>query len=778
MRSTAEHGSAVLSNRAGQTRIAAGVGWGVAVLGGAVLAVWLVAGGPLHPPGGRTAAMNPSTGLGFLMAGLSLALARPGSPSWRWARASSALALAVVLLGLLRIAEYLSLFAAGVDTWFASLAAVDAARARMGATTAVAFLLAGSGLVIFDRASTRAQFVANVSLLGTGGLGLVGLIAHAYGAPALHGRMAVGTAATFVVLSAAALAADPSRGLVALLRSDGPGGVAARRLLPAVAAALVAFGGLFVGLARSGRIDGEVAVALVVIAGLATLVAAVGAVSFTLDRAEIARRRVEQELRDSEARYRLFFDLVPLPTWVFDRETLSFLAVNEAAMSSYGYTRDEFLAMNLGDIRPAEDLQKLHRHVAAVDGESDSRGFWRHRKRDETVIDVEIIAAPVTFDERPARIVVARDVTEERRMTAALAASEERFRALAETATDAIVSADAHGDITYLNPAAERLFGLEAKGVAGRPITVLMPERFHEAHRRGLERFLRTGEARVIGRTVELEGRSADGREFPVELSLATWKEGDQRAFTAVLRDITRRKQAEEDLRRNAAELAAANAELDAFSYSVSHDLRAPLRSIDGFSQALLEDCADRLDETGRSHLGRVRAAAQRMAALIDDLLELARVSRSEMRRESVDLGAVARTILDELHRCDPERKVEVVIGEDLVAEGDPRLLHVALENLLGNAWKYTRPKEQACVELTREALDGAAVFRVRDNGVGFDMRYAENLFAPFQRLHRVDEFEGTGIGLATVRRIVRRHGGRIWAEAEVGRGAAFYFTL
>jgi len=374
--------------------------------------------------------------------------------------------------------------------------------------------------------------------------------------------------------------------------------------------------------------------------------------------------------------------------------------------------------------------------------------------------------------------VVARDVTEERGMTQRLQVSEQRFRSLAETAHDAIVTADARGEITYLNPAAETLFERTAESAFGRPVTVLMPERFQEPHRRGLQRYLGGGEAQVIGRTVELAGRTSAGREFPIELSLATWGDGEDAAFTAVIRDITVRKQNEEALRRYSTELEASNAELDSFSYSVSHDLRAPLRSIDGFSQALLEDCWERLDDEGRDYLGRVRAAAQRMAGLIDDLLNLARVSRAEMRREAVDLGAVARAVVEELRHREPERVVEVDIGGDLLAEGDPRLLRIAFDNLIGNAWKYTRPKQRAVVEIGCEAVDGADVFQVRDNGVGFEMAYAQKLFAPFQRLHRLTEFEGTGIGLATVQRIVRRHGGRIWAEAEVGRGAVFYFTL
>ncbi len=233
-----------------------------------------------------------------------------------------------------------------------------------------------------------------------------------------------------------------------------------------------------------------------------------------------------------------------------------------------------------------------------------------------------------------------------------------------------------------------------------------------------------------------------------------------------------------ESLRRNAAELLAANSELDAFAYSVSHDLRAPLRSIDGFSQILLEDYATQLDEAGRESLHRVRAASQRMGTLIDDLLKLARVTRAEIRTEDVDLSGMARDIAAELEGATPERKVEFAIAPGLKARGDTRLLRVVLDNLLRNSWKYTAKQPAPRVEFRSADANGGQAFMVRDNGAGFDMKYADKLFGVFQRLHSAADFEGTGIGLATVRRIINRHGGRIWAEGAVDQGATFYFTL
>jgi light-regulated signal transduction histidine kinase (bacteriophytochrome) len=252
-----------------------------------------------------------------------------------------------------------------------------------------------------------------------------------------------------------------------------------------------------------------------------------------------------------------------------------------------------------------------------------------------------------------------------------------------------------------------------------------------------------------------------------------------------VAHDITARKKAEdeikklnEDLRHHVAQLEAANRELEAFSYSVSHDLRAPLRSIDGFSQALLEDYAGKLDENGRDSLQRVRAASQRMAQLIDDLLNLSRVSRAGMNRGPVDLSALAHEIADRLRKMQPDRRVEFVIAGGLVAAGDARLLQVALENLLGNAWKFTGKRPEGRIEFGKSEHEGRPAFFVRDNGAGFEMAYVNKLFSPFQRLHGAGDFPGTGIGLATVQRIIHRHGGRVWIEAEADRGTTAYFTL
>lgn len=250
-----------------------------------------------------------------------------------------------------------------------------------------------------------------------------------------------------------------------------------------------------------------------------------------------------------------------------------------------------------------------------------------------------------------------------------------------------------------------------------------------------------------------------------------------------------RRRQAEAEIRRltseleqrvieRTAQLEYANKELEAFSYSVSHDLRAPLRSIDGFSLALLEDYEEKLDEGGKDYLRRVRAATQRMAQLIDDILKLSLITRSELTFETVELSAIADSIADELRTEEPERKVLFVIKEGLTANGDPRLLKVVLDNLLGNAWKFTGAHAGARIEFGASDIEGKTAYFVRDDGAGFNMKYADKLFTTFQRLHSEQEFHGTGVGLALVQHIIHRHGGTVWAEGAEEQGATFYFTL
>ncbi|HMG23623.1 MAG TPA: ATP-binding protein, partial [Kofleriaceae bacterium] len=305
----------------------------------------------------------------------------------------------------------------------------------------------------------------------------------------------------------------------------------------------------------------------------------------------------------------------------------------------------------------------------------------------------------------------------------------------------------------------------------------MIPPTLRDAHVRGLRNYCETLAPRMLGKRVELPAIRRDGTEFPAEIAVVRIGTEGAPIFTGHIRDITERKRAAEaEILQGAKDAAeAANVELEAFSYTVAHDLRAPLRAINGFSQVVLEDYASTLEAGGQDCLQHIASASQRMGQLIDGLLALARIAKPDLQRERVDLGRLARSIAEHF---DTTREVVWRLADELIVDGDPRLLRSLMENLLGNAWKFTRDRRPAVIEVGTVCRDAATIYFVKDNGVGFDLAHAPQLFSPFRRFHSDAEFEGTGIGLATVERIVRRHGGRIWAESTPGNGAAFFFTL
>jgi PAS domain S-box-containing protein len=358
---------------------------------------------------------------------------------------------------------------------------------------------------------------------------------------------------------------------------------------------------------------------------------------------------------------------------------------------------------------------------------------------------------------------LSRSVQNQKKQAEILAKAEQLFRSLLEAAPDAMLITGAAGDIVLANSRTDALFGYSRQELLGQNIRLLIPEW-----------------SRGSGREVrEWTAHRKHGGAFPSEISSSPLQTEDGLLVTSAVRDITERKQVEKRIAERTQELAAMNRELEAFSYSVSHDLRAPLRSIEGFAKILLRDYRGKqIDAVGADYLQRMRSAVSRMGQLIEDLIELSRILRVDLSIEPVDLTRLANEIVVELRNHDPERQVEVNIESGMVADGDPRLLSVALTNLLGNAWKFTGKIGGARIQFGTHTGDGQVVYSIRDNGAGFNPEFADKLFAPFQRLHRATDFEGTGVGLAIVQRVIHRHNGRIWAESTVDQGATFYFTL
>ena len=355
----------------------------------------------------------------------------------------------------------------------------------------------------------------------------------------------------------------------------------------------------------------------------------------------------------------------------------------------------------------------------------------------------------------------------------------ELLPAIVRSSDVAILGTTTSGLVTTWNPAAEKIYGYRAEEIVGQSLTILSPaERIGEIEET-LGR-ISGGEPFVHRETVR---RRKDGSTVPVSVTSSPIHDDDGRLIgvSAIVRDVTQQQQARAaaELRRQSEELERANQSLEAFTYSVAHDLRAPLRALGGYSSALMEDCGEDLGEAGRGYAERILAASGQMSALIDGLLTLSRITRAEMRPEWVDLGAEVAQIAADLQGADPGRRVRFAIERPVRARADRRLVRTVLQNLVENAWKFTSGQDDALIEFgTAPAGDAPVCCYVRDDGTGFDPDYAGKLFQPFQRLHAVSDFPGPGIGLASVKQIVGRHGGRVWAEAGVGEGATFYFTL
>ncbi|HSL00739.1 MAG TPA: PAS domain S-box protein [Rubrobacteraceae bacterium] len=455
---------------------------------------------------------------------------------------------------------------------------------------------------------------------------------------------------------------------------------------------------------------------------------------------------------------------------------------NPAATELFGFSRAEALGMRIEDLMPGlrAASQPAGRERYSESGAPSSLSAVRKGgERIAVETSLSPIEPPLREGAGPERFVLAivRDVTRRERHEAALREAQELFRSAFDNAPIGVAVVGLDGRFLRVNRSLCEMLGYpeeELLSLTFRDIT--HPEDLDSS----MENVRRLVEGEVGSYSLEKRyvGARGDAVWVSLSVSLVRDREGEPLYFVDQIKDITERRKASEELARRAEELARANAELEQFSYSVSHDLRAPLRAIDGFSHVLMEVFADDLGEEGAGYLMRVRANSQRMGALIDDLLDLSRITRTPLRRQRVDLSSLADSVLDDLRRSEPDRRVETVLDNGLVVNADAGLMRVALENLLSNAWKFTSREPVARIELGGTVRRRRRTYFVRDNGAGFDEAYAEKLFAPFQRLHAEQEFEGTGIGLATVQRVIHRHGGQTWAESAPGAGATFFFTL
>ncbi|HJV64563.1 MAG TPA: PAS domain S-box protein [Geomonas sp.] len=465
------------------------------------------------------------------------------------------------------------------------------------------------------------------------------------------------------------------------------------------------------------------------------------------------------------------------------------LSWNDGAQRIKGYSASEIIGKHFSIFYPREEAKagKPDRELemARSAGSLELEG-WRLRK-DGSRFWAGITITPL-FDALGELIgfnKITRDFTERRQMEDALQKSRNMFERLFETSPDAIVVVDGNGTIRKLNQQAEVLFGYMREELIGARVERLVPEQYQRSHRQYRRSYFQDPRPRKMGAGLELYGLTQDGRSIPVDIMLTPIDTSEGTWAFAVVRDITRQRQSDAKIMElNAAlksqieQLEASNRELEAFSYSVSHDLRAPLRHVIGFVDLLNSRNPEGLDDKSRHYLQVITEAARKMGNLIDDLLSFSRMGRTEMMKSRLDFGQLVRDIARELAAEARERTIEWKIRPLPEVMGDAAMLRQVVYNLLANAVKFTRDKERATIEVGAVEQEREIRFFVRDNGVGFDSAYVNKLFGLFQRLHRAEEFEGTGVGLAIVQRIIARHGGRAWAEGSLGQGATFWFSL
>ena len=472
------------------------------------------------------------------------------------------------------------------------------------------------------------------------------------------------------------------------------------------------------------------------------------------------------------------------------------LEVNETACQKLQYRREDFFSMSLRDINSPEFRGKYDEALNKLPETGFINYETAHITKTGQIIPVEINAKIIDYNNSKAILKIARDITERKRAEAALRESEVKLEVALSSMTDAVFISDSEGRFINFNEAFATFHKFKDKTDCVRTLAeypVFLDVYFPDGKLVPLDQWAvpRALRGEICTNAEFTLKRKDTGESWVGSYSFAPIRNRDGAIVGSVVtaRDITNRIQAELEIRKlneeleqrvrdRTVQLEATNKELEAFAYSVSHDLRAPLRGIDGWSLALSEDYNARLDERACQYIGRVRSETQRMGQLIDDLLQLSRVTRSQIQRGAVNLSALAQNIAEHQREAFPGRHFDIIIEPGLMVMGDARLLDIALTNLFNNAFKFTGKLPQARIEFGRTVIDGRQTFFIRDNGAGFDMAYATKLFGAFQRMHKQTEFPGTGVGLATVQRIIHRHGGRIWAEAKVDQGATFYFTI
>ena len=763
--------------------------------GGAVITGWIFDIQWLKSVSSGWVTMKVNTATCFLLSGASLWCLRDERSGPRVTLAGRICATVVAFVGLLTLGEYLLGLDLGIDQALIKqppTAADTASPGRMSAATALSFLLIGVALLGLDGKNRHGHRPALALALLAAMIGLLALAGYIYGVKTLYAfspfsSMAVHTALLFIAASVGILCARPDKGPLGILTASGVGSAMARRMLPLAIVLPILIGWLRLQGERAGFYGFEFGLALLATANVVVFTILIWLTAVSLNRADTARRRTEDTLRDSERRFRALLDHSADSISMIDQNN-RILYLSPAVATVEGYAAEELIGRNGIENTHPDDLplvQEIVRELMENPG-TPVPVLWRRRHKNGEWLWLEGVATNLLHDPAVRAIVTNyRDVTGRKRAEEALL----RFRMAMESSLDGIFLMDFE-TFRYLdvNETGCRMLGYSREELLSMRTIDTNPNITEADQRRRFEEAKALGADHVM---TEFRGRSMrrkDGTTFPIEVARRYLRIGESEIVVGIARDVTEHQRAEEDIRRlnaeleqrvadRTAELHAKNKELETFSYSVSHDLKAPLRGIDGYSRLLMTDYANRLDDDGRSFLTNIRTATAQMQQLIDDLLAYSKLEQRSVQTTRIDMHMLLETILKErAHDLNLVQLTVQVSSEPVRADREG--LSIVLRNLVDNAVKFSRRRDPPVLDIRSRVEGGRHILSVRDNGTGFDMKYHDRIFQIFQRLHRAEDYSGTGVGLAIVHKAMERMGGRVWAESEPGRGAIFHLDL
>jgi PAS domain S-box-containing protein len=764
-------------------------GIAVSALGAAVLAGWTLDIAVLKSLSAGLASMKPNTAFSFLLAGGALQILSTGPSSTHMRLLSLVCAFAVSLIGILTLSQYLFVWNLDIDQLLFSEApgAVGtSAPGRMAPGSAVCCFLLGTSLLVLD--IRRCYPVAQLLTLFAALVALTALIGYVYGVESLYGvgsttQMALHSSLGFLLLSSGILLTRQDHGLFVIVTSDAAGGVMARRLLPAAIVIPLAVGWLAVLGQHAGFHGPEFSVFLVVIWSALSFSALTWWNSGALYRLDAERQRAEEELKKGQAKLAEAQRIARVGSWEWDVPA-NHVTWSDEMYLNFGLAPGQFTPTLQGflELVHPEDRERCGQTIELSLRTGEPFGFDHRIIRADGSVGALHTQGTVHRNDEGAVVAITgtgQDVTDRTRIEQALRQSESRTRSIIDSANDAFIAIDPSGTITDWNPQAEAIFGWTRDEAVGRSLhETIVPHSHREAHTEGLHRFVRSGEGPLLNKRIELTAMHKDGHLFPVELTVSPIRLGLSYMFSAFIRDITERKQAEEALAHKTEELTRMNSELEDFTHSVSHDLKEPLRGIEAFAGFIAEDYGDKLDEQGQRYVNVLRESAVHMKELIDDLLQLSRIGRTRVEYTPVSVRTLIEDVTSELSYTLEQKHAELRVEPSLPTIACDRVrMREVFKNLISNAAKYNdKPSPQIKVSCRSE--NGAFTFCVRDNGIGIDPQYHKKVFKIFQRLHHRDEYEGTGVGLAICKKVIEAHGGRIWIESAPGEGTAFLFTI